>query len=109
MCIAILAAGLLMQQVFGGQMEVGANTPLDWMSEQVRADAARQLLDQATKREAALREKQFVDRFNELVLAMGQFSKKYKSEHVIDVKAVQSIKKAYKNLEKADPWFKSVE
>ncbi len=109
MCTAIVAIGLVIQQGFGGGIPIGGNTPLERMTEQARVDAARKLVDEAANRNAALQEKEFVDRFNELVLAMGQFSKKYKSGHVIDVKAVQSIKKAYRNLEKADPWFKSAE
>lgn len=109
MCTAIVALGLVIQQGFGDGLAISGHTQLERIVDQAREDEARQLVNKAASREAALQEKQFVDRFNELVLAMGQFSKKYKSGHVIDVKAVQSIKKAYKNLEKADPWFKSVE
>jgi hypothetical protein len=48
----------------------------------------------------------FVTRFNDLVAALQQFSVKYKSRHVIDVKNVEAIRKAYRKLEDSDAWFK---
>ena len=102
MYTAIVALSLVLQQSSGPVIGSWSNSALDRLSEEAQADAFKKLMEKAADRDAELQEREFVQRFNELALAMGQFSKKYKSGHVIDVKAVQSIKKAYRNLEKAD-------
>jgi len=50
-------------------------------------------------------EHEFAQRYNKLVLALQNFSESYNSGHVIDVKRVKAIKKAWRELEKSD-WFK---
>jgi hypothetical protein len=55
--------------------------------------------------ESRYEEHQFAERFNKLVLALHGFSETYNSGHVIDVKRVKAIKKAWRELEKSD-WFK---
>jgi hypothetical protein len=55
--------------------------------------------------EALYEEHQFSQRFNKLVFALQSFSETYNSGHVIDVKRVKAIKKAWRELEKSD-WFK---
>jgi hypothetical protein len=56
--------------------------------------------------ESLYEEHQFAQRFNKLVLTLQSFSETYNSGHVIDVKRVKAIKKAWHELEKSD-WFKS--
>lgn len=56
--------------------------------------------------ESLYEEHQFAQRFNKLVLALQSFSETYNSGHVIDVKRVKAVKKAWHELEKSD-WFKS--
>ena len=55
--------------------------------------------------ESLYQEHQFAQRFNKLVLALQGFSETYNSGHVIDVKRVKAVKKAWHDLEKSD-WFK---
>jgi hypothetical protein len=55
--------------------------------------------------EALYEEHQFAQRYNKLVLALQSFSETYNSGHVVDVKRVKAIKKAWHDLEKSD-WFK---
>ena len=55
--------------------------------------------------EGLYEEHQFSQRFNKLVFALQSFSDTYNSGHVIDVKRVKAIKKAWRELEKSD-WFK---
>ena len=55
--------------------------------------------------ESLYEEHQFAQRFNKLVLALQRFSETYNSGHVIDVKRVKAVKKAWHDLEKSD-WFK---
>ena len=55
--------------------------------------------------ESCYEEQEFTQRFNELVFALQSFSETYNSGHVIDVKRVKAIKKAWRELEKSD-WFK---
>ena len=109
MYTAILAVGLIVQQTAdpGGQAAFGNS--LDRLSKAVESDQHRQLFDKSKDFQARFQEREFIQRFNDLVTAMGKFSQKYRSEHVIDIKKVESIKKAYRNLEKSDPWFKAVQ
>ena len=55
--------------------------------------------------ESRYEEQEFTQRFNKLVFALQSFSETYNSGHVIDVKRVKAIKKAWRELEKSD-WFK---
>ena len=55
--------------------------------------------------ESLYEEQEFAQRFNKLVFALQSFSKTYNSGHVVDVKRVKAIKKAWHELEKSG-WFK---
>jgi hypothetical protein len=55
--------------------------------------------------ETRYEEHEFAQRYNKLVVALQSFSQTYNSGHVIDVKRVKAIKKAWRELEKSD-WFK---
>ncbi len=61
--------------------------------------------DEAQRSEAAFQEQQFLDKFNKLVRALTDFSKAYNGEGTIDAKKVRAVKKAWRDLEKSDPWF----
>jgi len=84
-------------------------TSLDLWEKYVEQQRAQQTQDMANARAAAYEEQQFVESYNELVKALMAFSTKYKDQHVIDVKAVDAIKKAYRRLEKTDQWFRTKE
>jgi hypothetical protein len=56
--------------------------------------------------ESRYEEHEFAQRYNKLVLALQSFSETYNSGHVIDVKRVKAIKKAWREQETSD-WFKS--
>lgn len=101
---AILLIGLISQD-FTGAVRTDTRL-LDRVVSAAEAEKERSVYAVAESREAAYEEHEFIERFNVLVAALSRFSEKYKKQHVIDVKTVNSIKKAYRDLERADPWFK---
>ena len=84
----------------------GSQRSLEWLSNQVDVEKVQYGQRQAEARFAEFQERQFIESYNELVRALTAFSKKYQTQHVIDVKSVDSIKKAYQRLERADAWFR---
>ena len=61
--------------------------------------------DQAATREAVYEEQQFVEKFNKLLNTLQEFAEQY-NHHVINVKKVRALKKAWNDLEKTDKWFR---
>ena len=62
--------------------------------------------DVASRDQSNFEEHQFAERFNKLVSALRSFSETYNSGHVVDVKRVAAVKKAWHELQKSD-WFKA--
>lgn len=58
-----------------------------------------------TKRQAAVEEYFFVERFNKLLESLRDFTESYNSGQV-DVKKAKAVQKAWQNLEKTEGWFK---
>ena len=79
---------------------------LDSLSDMMEQQSAMAADKAARERARAFEERQFVEKFNDLLVALKAFSVKYNTQHVLDVRAVESVKKAYRRLEKADPWFR---
>jgi hypothetical protein len=102
LCTAFVTLGILSQQLTG----VPPFSALDALERSAEAEREKALYDTAAEAQRKLDEQMFVTRFNELVAALQQFSVKYKSRHVIDVKNVEAIRKAYRKLEDSDAWFK---
>ena len=50
-------------------------------------------------------ERQFAQRVDSLLAALTNFSSSYKTGHVIDVKKVNAVRKALRELEKSE-WFR---
>jgi hypothetical protein len=67
---------------------------------------AKDAMAREQAQDLAFKEQRFVESFNRLAKALDDFSNTYKVKRVIDVKKVKSIKEAYRNLERADAWFK---
>jgi len=61
--------------------------------------------NQAATREAAYEQKQFVDKFNHLLDTLRDFADQY-NHNMLDVKKVKAVKKAWRDLEKTDAWFR---
>jgi hypothetical protein len=101
---AILLIGLVTQE-FVGTVHPNDN-PLDRLAMAAEAAKEQAIYASAKSREQTYEEHEFIARFNRLVTALSRFSEKYKKQHVIDVKTVASIRKAYQDLERADAWFK---
>jgi hypothetical protein len=55
---------------------------------------------------ARYEQQQFESSFNQLLERLLDFAAKYNTEHTVDVKKLQAVKKAWKNLERSDPSFK---
>ena len=72
---------------------------------QVTHSAESAAADQAAKREAAYEEQQFVNKFNNLLNNLRDFVNQY-NHHVIDLKKVKAVKKAWSDLEKTDGWLR---
>ncbi len=75
--------------------------------EQKSDPVATSLAEQEKKRrEAAIDERQFMDRFNRFVRTIADFSSHYNTNHTIDLKRIKALKKAWRNLESSNAWFK---
>ena len=59
----------------------------------------------AMTREAVYEEQQFVSKFNHLLNTLREFTDQY-NRHVLDVKKIKALKKAWRDLEKTDAWFR---
>ena len=57
--------------------------------------------------DAASGQKRFVESFNHLTETMAEFAEQYNHRHTIDVKKLRALKKAWRDLEKSEPWFKA--
>jgi hypothetical protein len=97
--------GLCFFQVTGG-MNSPSGLDRGVLARQVRQMADAQATGQAEKREAAYEERQFVDKFNHLLDVLQVFAKQYNEGHTLDLKKVKAVKKAWRELEKSDKWFR---
>jgi hypothetical protein len=70
-------------------------------TDRVGAAAARRMAQ-------AIYEKEFVNRFNRFVHAMAEFAKAYNQQHTVDVKRLNVVKQALRDLEDNDEWFKDL-
>lgn len=61
--------------------------------------------NQAATNEAKYEEQQFVSKFNNLLDTLRDFAEQY-NHHVIDLKKLKALKKAWRDLEKTDAWFR---
>ncbi len=99
--------GLCFFQVAGGlTLPRVERDVLAWQAQQM-ADSP--VADQAEKREAAYEERQFVDKFNHLLGVLEDFAKQYNEGRTLDLKKVRAVKKAWRELEKSDRWFRMEE
>jgi hypothetical protein len=105
MSTAVILAWMLLQ--FPGS--TGFHTQVDHRcmptGERIVVDLPDPGVAAAAKRAAAYQEKQFEDSFNHLVKTLVEFADQYNSGRKIDVKKVKAMKKAWRELEKSDPWF----
>jgi hypothetical protein len=76
---------------------------IDWPGR--AGDAAVQASD-PFEHGSEVEEKEFARRFNNLLTALHSFSNTYNAGHVIDVKKVRAVRKAWLDLEKTE-WFRS--
>ena len=58
------------------------------------------------KKVAAYRQRSFEKSFNRLLEKLGDFADSYNRSGAIDIKKVESVKKAWRDVEKNEPWFK---
>lgn len=76
------------------------------MFQQMEQRTAEMRAKQAEQREAAFRERQFVGKYNNLIKSLLDFADHYNSEHTMDLKRIKQVKKAWRDLEKTDTWFR---
>jgi len=103
MSFAVLCALWLLQAQEGGV------TSPDRMERAVAVWQTRHMADSATNqaanREAAYEEQQFANKFNDLVERLREFAEQY-NHHVVDLKKIKALKKAWRDFEKTDAWFR---
>ena len=61
--------------------------------------------DETFQNDLEYEERQFVQRIDNLIAALANFSSSYKTRHVIDVKKVRAVRKALREINKSE-WFK---
>jgi len=54
----------------------------------------------------AVKQRRFAASFNQLLSTLQDFSESYNAGRKVDLKKVAAIKKAWRQLETADPWFR---
>jgi hypothetical protein len=91
----------------------GGVTSASNMERQLGVWQAQEKADEETcqreKRQATYEEKQFITKFNHLVGVLEEFAKQYNQGHTLDLKKVKAVRKAWRELEKSDVWFRSDE
>ena len=103
MSFAVVCAICLLQAQFGGvnPPERLEHDVLEWQTQHMADSAA----NQPVTREAKYEEQQFVNKFNNLLDTLRDFADQY-NHHVIDVKKLKALKKAWRDLENTDAWFR---
>jgi len=61
---------------------------------------------QAGRGDAASEQQRFVGSFNRLNEALADFANQYNQNHAVDLKKIRAMKKAWRELERSEPWFK---
>jgi hypothetical protein len=91
------------------QAQVGGLTQPERLERDVMAWQMKHMADSATTqaatREAKYEEQQFANKFNTLLNTLRDFADQY-NHHVIDVRKLKALKKAWRDLEKTDAWFR---
>src|SRR5579864_1244235 len=72
----------------------------------IPADAAPVTDTEDAHKQAAARQRQFEYSFNHLLETLRSFADTYNAGGAVDTKKVTAIKKAWRDLESSDPWFK---
>ena len=103
MSFAVVCAVCLLQAQLGPgpSSERLERDVLAWQTAHM-ADPGKQ---QALTREAKYEEQQFATKFNNLLDSLRDFADQY-NHHVIDLKKLKALKKAWRDLEKTDAWFR---
>ena len=69
------------------------------------ADSAPDQAAGKAAQEAAYEQQQFAKKFNDLLDRLREFAEQY-NHHVVDIKKVKALKKAWRELEKTDAWLR---
>jgi hypothetical protein len=91
-------------QTYAGSIESALGQEMLFQQMEQRTGEVR--ARQAEQREAAFRERQFVDKYNNLIKSLLDFADHYNSEHTLNLKRIKQVKKAWRDLEKTDTWFR---
>ena len=102
MSSAVLFVLLFSQGVFAQSPVPGRYSDLEL---QRMASFSKPAAPRKAQREPTQRQREFEERFNQLLFKLGDFADKYNHGHTIDIKKVEAVKKAWRELEKSEPWF----
>ena len=103
MSFAVVCAVCLLQAQYAGMpgSERFQRDLMAWQAQHL-ADTAK---SPSATREAKYEEQQFVNKFNNLLNTLHEFAEQY-NHHVVDLKKVKALKKAWREMEKTDEWFR---
>ena len=80
--------------------------PPHTLSDPLERQADDHAAEEVASKEQTARQRQFAYSFNRLLDTLRSFATAYNADHTVDVKKVRAIKKAWRDLEASDPWFK---
>jgi hypothetical protein len=96
----------LFQIVAAASPQVSKTENKNWPSESWEAIEHPMGVEEGPlRRQVEDEEHEFINRFNKLTEALRDFSETYNSGHIINVKKVKAVRKAWHELERSE-WFK---
>jgi len=103
MSFAVVCAVCLLQAQYSGAdgQQRFERDLMKWQAQHMTESAG----NEPAARESNYEEQQFVSKFNNLMATLSEFAVQY-NRHVIDLKKVKALKKAWRDLEKTDAWFR---
>lgn len=87
----------------GGSLE---QSPLDMVQLMYEQQARAQALDQAFDHNSRMmKQRELEQRFNKVAKALAAFGETWNKSHEIDTREEERLRKAWRELGKADAWF----
>ncbi|HKX00471.1 MAG TPA: hypothetical protein VJN43_22220 [Bryobacteraceae bacterium] len=110
MTYTLLTLLLMQSSYYNPQMPKGyqmvPEPPPHTLSDPIEKQADDRAAEEDARNQQTARQRQFAYSFNRLLDTLRSFATAYNADHTVDVKKVRAIKKAWRDLESSDPWFK---
>jgi hypothetical protein len=106
LCKSASATLLMCLFLVGPAEPQSPSTPPRWRDQKFGSEPSGPLSNEEPfQNDAVYEQQQFVRRVNNLMAALVNFSSTYKTGQVIDIKKVNAVRKALREMEKSE-WFK---